>query len=295
MAGDRGVPPLKPRAPRSVVAPGTLLLGRYRVEGLIGVGGAAEVHRATDVVTGVPVAVKVPDPACLRRESERARFRREVRHLLSVSHPGVVAFLAAGEADGVPFVVLEHLAGGSLADRFKARTPPRDAVGARDAIAGWLGPVAEALDAVHAVGVVHRDVKPSNVLFDAAGRARLADFGLSRAVHGDSSLTPSGYAVGTPDHLAPEQVRDLPLTGAADQYALASVVFEAVAGTPPFPRASLGRLLLMKATERAPSLATAAPWCPVALVDAVARGIERAPQDRYASCAAFAAACLVPA
>lgn len=283
-------------APRGgAVVPGTLLLGRYRVDARIGVGGASEVHAATDLVRGGVVAVKVPDAACLRRASERARFRREVDRLLRISHPGIVAFLAAGEVDGVPFLVLEHLDGGSLADRLRAAPLPRTADDGRRALDGWLGPVAGALDAIHGAGVVHRDVKPSNLLFDAKGRPRVADFGLSRAVHGDSSLTPQGCAVGTPDYLAPEQVRDLPVTAATDQYALACVVFEALAGAPPFPRSSLGRLLLAKATEPAPSLARAAPWCPPALVRAVDRGLERRPEDRFPTCAAFAVAALSPA
>lgn len=295
MAGAPGPPPLSAAGPRTSLAPGTVLLGRFRVEGYLASGGAADVFLAGALDDGARVVVKVPEPGCLRRAAERARFRREVDHLARVAHPHVVRVLAAGEAEGTPFVVLEHLAGGSLADRFRADPPGRDLEHDLAALRGWLPSVASALDAIHGVGVVHRDVKPSNVLFDDAGRAHLADFGLSKALHGESSLTPRGFAVGTPEYLAPEQVRDDPVGPAADQYALATLVFEAVAGRPPFPRASLGRLLLAKVREPAPSLRDAAAGVPSPLAVAVARGLATDAAARFPSCGALADACLAPA
>ena len=284
--------PVASTTPRSGLVPGALLLDRYRLRSFLGRGGAAEVFLADDERDGGQVVVKVPVDECLRRASERERFRREIAFLARLVHRNVVRVLEAGEERGVAFAVLAYLSGGSLRDRLIARRARAAPAPSPDELASWLPGIASALDFIHASGVLHRDLTPANVLFDAAGVASLTDFGLAKAVHGEASLTPLGFAVGTPAYLAPEQIRDRPLTGRCDQYALATVVYEFVAGRTPFPTDSLGRLLLLKSREDAPSLAIVAPDAPGPVAVAVDRGLRRDPLERFATCEEFAKAVL---
>lgn len=238
------------------------------------------------------MAVKLPEASSLRRAVDRERFRREAAWLLRVEHPHVLRVLEVGAVDGRPFLVLELAEGGTLADRIRREgrgDPPR--LGVRD-LRDWLPAAARALDHLHAQGVLHRDVKPGNLLFDADGRVRVGDFGTAKALGGESSLTPDGFAIGTPDYLAPEQLRDLPLGPACDQYGLAATTYEALVGRPPFPRASLGRLLLLKTTSEAPPLPSSVEGATPGLVAAFARGLARDPAARFPSCCAFADAVL---
>lgn len=195
--------------------------GRYRVGGLLGRGGMADVFRATDTATDGVVALKIlrgvePGNAC--------RLRSEVDVLARLHHPGLLGLRGAGTHEGVPYLVLDLADGPSLAGEL-ARGP----IGVECTLA--VGEqVADALDHAHGAGVVHRDVKPSNILFDGAGRARLADFGIAR-VAGAPSLTRTGLLVGSAPYLAPEQVEGRQAGPAADVYALALVLIECVTGS----------------------------------------------------------------
>jgi len=280
------------RLARTTFAPGSVLLGRFRIDGLVGRGSAAEVLGALDEHEGGRVVVKVPKDECLKRPLERERFRRETTFLMRLVHPGVVRMLAAGEERGIAFAVLAHLPGGSLLDRMRPPDAPAGRAIELDRLAGPLLDVAGALDHIHAEGVLHRDLKPTNVLFDAAGAALVSDFGLAKAIHGESSLTPKGLAVGTPAYLAPEQIRDLRLTARCDQYALAVMMYEALSGRTPFSGESLGRLLLQKSRGDAPSLALAAPNAAPHVVAAVDRALRRDAAARFATCLEFARALL---
>lgn len=266
------------------------MLGRYRVAARLAEGGAAEVLRARDERDGAEVVIKVPLGACQQRALERERFRREVEVLRRLDHPSIVPVLDAGEERGLVFAVFPYLAGGSLRDRLRPTGGGSAAPLPLAQLHSWLPAVAEALDYAHGQGVIHRDVTPGNVLFDLQGRAWLADFGLAKAVWGETSLTPQGFAVGSPAYLAPEQVRDLPATGRTDQYALATIVYEWSAGRLPFPDASLGRLLLLKAREQPASLRSVAPGAPEPLVAAVDRALSREPSLRHSTCQAFVSA-----
>ncbi len=284
---------MPPSAPRAGLVVGTVLCGRYRVTRFLRRGGAAEVFLAVDEREHRTVVVKVPNDECMRRAVERERFQREVKFLRLIAHPHVVPFLDQGEEPGFAFVVLAHMPGGSLIDRLALRgtgSPPMLPVAD---LAHWLVDVSSALDFMHERGVIHRDLSPENVLFDAEGRARVADFGISKAIVGEASLTPSGYAVGKPDFMDPEQILDHKLTGASDQYALATVVYVLLAATPPHPRGSLGTLLLSKTRDDATPLAVKAPHLPASVTSAVDRALRRDPSERFASCLAFARAAIV--
>ncbi|MEI5672673.1 MULTISPECIES: serine/threonine-protein kinase [unclassified Nocardioides] len=214
------------------IGPGTLLRDRYVLGEVLGRGGSADVYAAEDRLLHRPVAVKVlrdsPDT-----EADRARFAAEARVLARLSHPGLVLLLDAGTQGEHPYLVLELVVGRTWAQELAGR-----AVDAREAARVGVQ-VAAALAAAHAAGVIHRDVKPGNVLVDASGRARLADFGIARLVDESLRHTRTGFTVGTAAYLAPEQVRGDEVSGATDVYALGLVLLEAVTGERAYPGTSV--------------------------------------------------------
>jgi hypothetical protein len=204
--------------------------GRWRLGERLGRGAVADVYDATDETTGERVAVKVLREA---DDGQRARLDVELAALEALDHPGIVGVRGHGELDGCPYLVLECVDGGSLADALATSGPTSPE---RAAAVGAA--LAEALDHAHAHGIVHRDVKPSNVLLDGGDRPRLADFGVAR-VDGGEGLTATGFTVGTAAYLAPEQVRGEPVGPAADVYSLGLVVLELLTGTRAFPGSGL--------------------------------------------------------
>jgi hypothetical protein len=216
-----------------------LVGGRYRLDQHIGNGGMAEVWRATDGRTGRTVAVKRLHPGLAHDPTSRARFAREVEAARTVDHPAAVRVLDAGEGPDGTWLAMEYLAGGSLADRLLDGPLPAVTVAAIGA------DIAEALAAVHAAGLVHRDVKPSNILLDAAGGARLGDFGIARteAPDGLEDVTATGDVVGTLRFLPPEVLAGGPAAPASDVWALGAVLYEALTGRPPFDASSPAALV----------------------------------------------------
>jgi len=277
---------------RPVLAPGYVLRDRYVVEELMGEGAMASVWRARDRHLDRPVAVKVPRDEWSSSPAFVERFSREVRRLVGLEHPHIVRLYDLLEQDGRTIAVLAYLDGGNLRDRIARAGAGRPLRLPAGDLAAWLPTVASALDFIHARGVVHRDVKPENILFDAAGHAHVADFGIAKAKGVEESLTPSNRFVGTPGYLAPEALRTLDLTPQADQYALATSAFETVAGAAPFPPGALPASVARRIAEDAPRASQVAPDAsiPAALDAALARALARDPSARFPSCAAFAAA-----
>jgi serine/threonine-protein kinase len=224
----------------------------------------AEIYRATDTELGRDVAVKVLSGDCAEDGTVRARFLREARAAARLSgEPHTVSLYDVGEYADRPFLVMEYLPGGSLADRIRRRTvPPEQAF-------VWLDQAARALDRAHAHGVVHRDVKPANLLLDASGNLHVADFGIARA-EGLESHTQTGTVLGTAGYLAPEQARGLEATPASDRYALAVVAYELLTGSRP---------------GLEPSSALPQPARAV-----FTRALDASPESRFASCVAFVSA-----
>ena len=263
------------------------LVPGYRLEERIGHGGMAVVYRAHDERLGRTVALKVLAPALAADEGFRRRFIRESRAAASVDDPHVIPVFEAGEAGPVLFIAMRYVGGGdvrSLVLRLGALPPVR--------VAGIVSPVASALDAAHAAGLVHRDVKPANMLLDARpGRpdhVYLADFGLSKEALGSAGLTGTGQFLGTADYAAPEQIDGRPVDGLADQYALGCAAFEMLCGQPPFRRDLGMAALLAHLSEPPPPVSSYRPELPAELDAVFARVLAKAPEHRYDSCRQFA-------
>lgn len=269
--------------------------GRYRVQDQLGKGGMATVYRAHDVHLDADVCIKVPRRAVLSQPGFADRFAREVRSLVELAHPHVVRILDVGQHKGTPFAVLQYLSGGTLQDR--QREQPDGAVVPVPAteIIRWIAGIADALDFVHKHGYIHRDVKPSNILFDRGDNAYLSDFGVIKALSdvttGTSAqaMTAAGLILGTPEYLAPELIMGNPPDGRADQYALAVTVYELLCGKRPFEGPTPSAILVQQANQTPPSLSVQLPT-PVGrhLNDVVHRGMAKDPRERFATCAAFA-------
>ena len=271
------------------LVPGSQLAG-YVIEEQIGAGGMAVVFRARDAVLGRLAALKVLSPALAADQEFRTRFLRESQAVASVEEPHIIPVYGAGEVDGVLYIATKLVSGGDLADvlqRAGGSLEPGRAV-------LFIEQVASALDAAHAAGLVHRDVKPGNILVDAVpGRgehAYLSDFGLSKRSMAVSGLTATGTFLGTPDYCAPEHIRGLPVDGRADQYSLACMAFALLTGNLPFRRQESMATLFAHLNDPVPPLSRYRGDLPPGADAVLARGLAKEPQDRYGRCGEFAAA-----
>ena len=275
-------PVMRPGGPLTGLAPGARVAG-YVLERLVGVGGMAAVYQARDERLGRVVALKL----LAGDEGVRMRFVREARAVAAVDHPNIIPVYAAGEADGMQFIAMRFVAGDTLQGIIRASgsLSPRRA-------AAFISPVASALDAAHAAGLVHRDVKPGNVLVDSRRggpeHAYLTDFGIARAMLSAGTLTVAGQFLGTPDYAAPEQVNGQPVDGRADQYALACVAFEVLSGSVPFKREMPIAVLYAHLSTPPPRLTSVRPDLPPAVDDVLVRAMAKDPGERYPTCADFA-------
>ena len=254
----------------------------YRIEELLGRGGMGEVHRATDLRLGRPVALKLLAPSVATDE----RLLRESRLAAGLDHPNVIPIYEAGEREGRLFIAMRYVDGGDL----KALLRREGALDPARAVA-IAAQVADALDAAHRRGLVHRDVKPSNVLLDSQdGREHcyLADFGLTQSA---SERGPAdGQFMGTIDYVSPEQIRGEPLDGRADQYGLACLLFECLTGTVPYRRRSDVAAIFAHLEEPVPAASEREAELPAALDAVLARGMAKRQEERYESCDALVAA-----
>lgn len=256
-----------------------VLAGRYRLGGLLGRGGMAEVYEGVDERLGRPVAVKLLRSGLGRRPELRDRFESEARSAARLSHPNVVAVYDTGEDDGTPFLVMERLPGETLAERMAAG--PVDPAW----ITGVAGDVLGALGAAHAAGVLHRDVKPGNILIGADGCAKVADFGIAKTAEEatDGDTTATGTLLGTPAYLAPERIDGQPATPASDLYSLGVVLYEALAGRKPFDGDTPVAVAHNVRHAEVPPLASLRGNLGPALVAVVERAMEREPAARFGS------------
>jgi Protein kinase domain/WD domain, G-beta repeat len=268
-----------------MLAPGSRVSG-YLLESQIGAGGMAVVFRARDERLSRMVALKVLAPGLAADDAFRQRFIRESRAAAAVDDPHIIPVYEAGEAGGVLFIAMRLVVGGDLRTVMLREGPL-----APERAAALLSPVASALDAAHAADLVHRDVKPANVLVDARpGRPEhvyLSDFGLSKRAAAAVGLTGSGQFMGTAEYAAPEQINGRPVTGQADQYALACVAFETLTGAAPFARPEPMAVLWAQLSEPPPSLVVLRPDLPRGVDRILARALAKEPHHRYGTCREF--------
>ena len=269
--------------------------GRYQIKAQLGEGGMGIVYRAWDRKIGTDVLIKVPSTLMLEDAEFAARFACEISLLVNLSHPHIVKIFDLGEHDGVPFAVMQFLPGGSLEDRQKCGPNGEVRTMPSDSLKTWLPSIAETLDFIHSQGYIHRDVKPSNILFDAHGHAYLSDFGIADAAvtkrqadHSKTVLEPV-FVIGTPEYMSKELIGDYRYDGRADQYALAVTVFEVLAGRRPFVADTVMGILVRHWSQEPPDLASLAP-VPVMVAMDVRKALSKRREKRFRTCQEFAQA-----
>ncbi len=268
--------------------PGAQIAG-CRIEAVAGRGGMGIVYRATQLSLGRPVAVKLIAPERAGDPGFRERFERESRVAAAIDHPNVIPVYAAGEEGGHLYLVMRYVDGIDLQGLLarERRIPP-----ARVASIGLQ--IGAALDAAHAVGLVHRDVKPANVLLNGE-HAYLADFGLSQLMGTDTRLTTTGHWIGTADFMAPEQFSGDEVDARADVYALGCVLYNALTGETPYPRGTVPATMLAHLHDAPPRPTEVAPGVPEGFDRMIERALAKAPDDRYPSAGDLGRAALAAA
>ncbi|MFZ5903233.1 MAG: protein kinase domain-containing protein [Chloroflexota bacterium] len=261
-------------------------LGRYHILEQLGEGGMAVVYKAFDTSLERYVALKVVLPYREHSETFLARFRREARALAKLSHPNILKIFDYGEFENRPYLVTEYILGGTLAKRLGGKPRPWWEA------AQLLIRVARALEAAHAQGIVHRDVKPSNILLTDAGDPLLSDFGIAKLIQGEDAtvdLTGTGAGIGTPEYMAPEQGLGR-ADERADVYALGVIFYEMVTGRKPYQADTPMAVMLKKSTEPLPRPTQFAPDLPAVVENVLIKALARDPDQRYQTMTAFAAA-----
>jgi serine/threonine-protein kinase len=275
----------------------TLANGRYLITTKLGEGGMGSVYRALDRNIESDVVIKIPRQAMMEDPEFASRFTREIRSLVKLSHPHIVKVSDVGEWQGTPFAVMQFLPGGSLEEQRPTGPDGQPQPCDPRQIPRWLDAVAEALDYIHTQGYVHRDVKPGNILFDALGHAFLSDFGVAKVLASSASKNPAqtamtgtGMVLGTPEYMAPELIMGEAFDGRVDQYALAVTIYELLCGRRPFENETKTKVLVLHTTKAPPRLTEWCPSLPDRLSQAVLKGLNKDPIDRFPNCIALAAA-----
>ncbi len=256
-------------------------IGPYRVESLLGVGGMGRVYKAVNP-EGDEVALKLVKADLASDEIFRRRFEREVRIARTVVHLHVVPVIDSGEHEGIPYMAQKYVGNGTLEDLVK-REQSLDL----ETAVKMCNQVAAGLDALCAAGLVHRDVKPANILLDAEGTAFITDFGLAKDSQG-SVLTRPGQALGSLDYMAPEQIRGEPVTAASDVYALGCVMYECLIGAPPFADRQGMRVLWAHLQDNPTNPCDRRADLPPAVGELVLRALDKEPQHRPQTAGEFA-------
>jgi serine/threonine-protein kinase len=260
---------------------GTTLSGRYRLEAKIGAGGMSTVYRAMDETLQRPVAIKLMNREVSTDSDQLERFRREARAVAQLSHPHIVGVIDAGEdldpTHPRPYIVFEYVEGETLKDRIRrlGRLPVAEAV-------AYAIEIARALGAAHARHIVHRDVKPQNVLIDEEGSAKVTDFGIAR-MRDEEGLTADGRVLGTTDYVSPEQALGQRVTGQSDLYSLGIVIYEMLTGEVPFKGENQVAVAMKHVREALPDVQRKRPEISAALASVIDTATAKRQEDRYAN------------
>ncbi|HXH96405.1 MAG TPA: serine/threonine-protein kinase, partial [Gaiellaceae bacterium] len=262
---------------------GEVISGRYELEELLGSGGMSSVFLARDRLLDRHVALKVLHARYSDDDEHVARFRREARTVARLSHPHIVTVIDRGVDEGRQFIVFEYVQGENLKELVRRSGP----LPAQRAVALGLA-VAEGLAFAHAQGLVHRDVKPQNILLNEEGEVKVTDFGIARSLDVDRGLTQAGTVLGTSEYISPEQASGGVVTPATDVYSLGVVLWELLTGVVPFSGDSFMAVALRHVNEQPPRLLDVRPDAPPRLAAAVDRALAKSPADRLPSMQAFA-------
>jgi len=260
-----------------------LIGGRYRLEAQVGAGGMSTVHRALDEKLNRPVAVKLMHRATAADADQLERFRREAKAVARLSHPHLVAVIDAGDDDGRPFIVFEFIDGETL----KARIRRNGRLDVAESVAFAIE-IARALDCAHSAGIVHRDVKPQNVLIDTEGRARVTDFGIARTMD-EHGLTADGRVIGTTDYVSPEQALGEQVGPASDVYSVGVVLFEMLTGSVPFTADSPVAVAMCHVRDPMPDVRAKRPEVSATLAAIIDKATDKDLNQRYSSTAELTA------
>lgn len=258
------------------------VLGQYKLEAPLGKGGMASVYRAYQASVDRYVAIKVMTPEIANDPSFVERFQREARIIAKLEHPHILPVIDFGESEGIYYIAMRYMDGGSLDDRLRQRRlRPEE-------IAHYLNQIASALDYAHQKGVIHRDLKPNNVLLDRANNCYLTDFGIARIEGAERKLTATGSVMGTPAYMSPEQAMGRPLDGRSDIYALGVMLYEMVTGRLPFHADTTAALIFQHVYEAPPSARQLDPSLPEAVDWLFSRALAKAPEMRHNTAEALA-------
>src|ERR671930_1247080 len=254
---------------------GTLIGGRYRLEERIGAGGMSTVYRAFDPTLERWVAIKLMHRDISTDPDQLERFRREARAVASLSHPHIVTVIDAGEDDGAPYIVFEYVPGETLKDRIRAvgRLPVVEAV-------AYAIEIGRALECAHSHRLVHRDVKPQNVLIDPDGRAKVTDFGIARSLEAHG-LTAPGRVLGTTDYVSPEQALGHDVTEQSDIYSLGIVLYEMLTGEVPFRADTQVAVAMKHVRDPLPDVQRRRPEISATLASVIERATAKETENRY--------------
>jgi eukaryotic-like serine/threonine-protein kinase len=264
---------------------GQRLAGRYEIEEIVGSGGMSSVYRARDTVLERAVALKVLHEHFSSDPEYVERFRREARAIARLNHPNIVTVIDRGEFEGRQFIVFEHVAGENLKEVVAREGPlpvPQALVLTQQ--------IARGLAFAHEHGVVHRDVKPQNVLLDESGRPKVTDFGIARSLDPGEALTETGTVLGTSDYIAPEQASGHPVDTRSDQYSLGVLLYELLTGEVPYTGEGVMAVAMRHLRDPVPSVRAKQPAVPARVDEIVARAMAKNPEDRFPSVAAMMAA-----
>ncbi|HEX3052191.1 MAG TPA: serine/threonine-protein kinase, partial [Aggregatilineaceae bacterium] len=266
------------------------MVGQYELRYILGIGGMSVVYSGYQINLKREVAVKILSPQLALQPDYIERFTREAETAARLEHPHIVPVYDYGTEDGLTYVVMRLLTGGTLAQRMAQRAETSEPLPSLGELSTLLTQLASALDYAHSQGVLHRDIKPSNIMFDNQGTAYIVDYGIAKLLESTSTLTGTGVSMGTPSYMSPEQWRAEDLSPATDQYALGAMMYLLLTGEPPFKAPTPYALMHKHLHELPTPPQVVRPDVPDAVAHVLGRAMAKKAADRFPTCTAFSEA-----